>query len=129
VAAAVVVLVEAVVLVGLAVATLVSGLGNPEGSGPTLVAAQTGYYVLLGAGVAACGVALLRGRRWGRTPSLVLQVVAILIGIWLVTPSDQLVAGPTAIVVGLITAGLLLSPPTNAWVARFPTPFAAGPPR
>src|SRR4029077_1252462 len=67
--AAVLVLVEAGGVVALAVATLVSGLTEDIAIGRTL--AQFAYYVVLSALLVVCATALLRGRRWGRTPCLV----------------------------------------------------------
>ncbi len=120
--AAVLVLVEALGLVVLAGVNLVSGLREGLAVGRTL--AQVGYYLVLAAALAFCASGLLRGRRWGRTPSLVAQVVTVAIGVWLIAPSGQLLWGALLVLVGLAGAVLLLSKPANAWVNRFPLPFA-----
>ncbi len=67
---------------------------------------------------------MLRGRRWGRTPCLVVQIVLVLIGVWLVAPSGQFGWGIALIVLGGVTGYLLVSKPANAWINRFPLPFA-----
>ena len=117
------VLVEAAGLLVLAVSTLVSGLTENIAIGRTL--AQIG--VLRRARRAAwrlCASAVLRGRRWGRTPCLVVQIVLVLIGVWLIAPSGQYGWGIGLIVLGGVTGYLLVSKPANAWINRFPLPFA-----
>ncbi len=122
VVAAVLVLVEAVGLLFLAGTTLVSGLAEDIAVGRTL--AQTGYYVVLAALLALCAGAVLRGRRWGRTPCLVTQIVLVLIGVWLIAPSGQFGWGIGLIALGGVSGYLLISKPANAWINRFPLPFA-----
>ena len=120
--AGVLVLVEAVGLVVLAVTTLISGLTEDIAVGRTL--AQTGYYIVLALLFAVCAAAILRGRRWGRTPCLVVQAVLLLIAIWLIAPSGQYAVGIGLLVLAAVTGYLLLSKPANAWINRFPLPFA-----
>jgi hypothetical protein len=120
--AAAAVLVEAVGLLALAIATLVSGLTEDIAIGRTL--AQFAYYVVLAALLVLCASAVLRGRRWGRTPCLVVQVVLALIGVWLVAPSGQFGWGIGLILLGVITGYLLVSKPANEWINRFPLPFS-----
>jgi len=122
VAAAVLVLVEAVGLFALAVATLVSGLNENIAIGRTL--AQFAYYIVLAVLLGVCANAVLRGRRWGRTPCLVVQVVLVLIGVWMVAPSGQFGWGIALLVLGGGTGYLLLSKPAIAWINRFPLPFS-----
>jgi hypothetical protein len=122
VVAAAVVLVEALGLVVLALTTLVSGLNENIAIGRTL--AQTAYYLVLAVLLAASALALLRGRRWGRTPALVAQAVLLLIGIWLIAPSAQYIVGGVLVVLACLAGYLLLSRPATAWVNRFPLPFA-----
>lgn len=120
--AAVLVLIEALGVVVLALLNLFSGLSEGLSVGRTL--AQAGYYLVLAAALALCAGGLLRGRRWARTPSLVAQVVVLAIGGWLIAPSGQLLWGPLLVLAGGTGAVLLLSRPANAWISRFPLPFA-----
>lgn len=122
VAAAYLVLLEAVGLVVLSGVNLVSGLTEGLSVGRTL--AQVAYYLVLAAALGLCAGGLLRGRRWARTPSLVAQVVVFAIGVWLIAPSGQYLWGPLLVLAGVSGAGLLLSRPANAWISRFPLPFA-----
>ena len=117
------VLVEAIGLLVLAVTTLVSGLTEDIAIGRTL--AQTGYYVVLALLLAACAAAILRGRRWGRTPCLVVQAVLLLIGD-LADRAERAVRGGDRgwWCSAAVTGYLLLSKPANAWINRFPLPFA-----
>ncbi|MET0967257.1 MAG: hypothetical protein ABWZ02_12715 [Nakamurella sp.] len=120
--AGVLVLLEAAGLLVLAGTTLVSGLTEDIAVGRTL--AQTGYYVALALALAACASGVLRGRRWGRTPCLVMQVVLVAIGVWLIVPSRQFGWGIALIAIGGVTGYLLVSKPANAWINRFPLPFS-----
>ena len=120
--AGVLVLVEAVGLVVLAGATLLSGLAEDIAVGRTV--AQTAYYLVLALLLVACANGVLRGRRWGRTPCLITQIVLVLIGVWLVAPSGQFGWGFGLIAMAGITGYLLVSKPANAWINRFPLPFA-----
>jgi hypothetical protein len=126
--AAFLVLVEAAGLLVLSVAGVVSGWNAPETSLGRL-AAQTGYYVVLAVLVGACALALLDGRRWGRTPALLLQVVMIAIGVWLIAPSGRWFWGPVVIAFGVAAGSQLLSRSANAWIEKFPTPFGPEPGR
>jgi hypothetical protein len=108
----------------LAVLILVSGLRNSAAIGQLL--AQFAYYVVLAAAVAFCGSALLRGRRWGRTPVIVLQIVLGAVGYWLAVPSGHPVQGFALILLAIVTGGLLLTGPANDWIKRFP-PMFGGP--
>ncbi len=120
--AALLVLLEASGLVVLAGVNLASGLSEDLSIGRTL--AQFAYYLVLGVALGFCAAGLLRGRRWARTPSLVAQVVVVAVGAWLIAPSGQLLWGPVLVLVGIVGAVLLLSRPANAWISRFPLPFA-----
>jgi len=121
--AGVLVLLEAVGLFVLAGSTLVSGLTEDIAVGRTL--AQTAYYVALALALAACASGVLRGRRWGRTPCLIVQVMLVAIGVWLIAPSGQFGWGIALVVVGGVTGYLLVSKPANTWINRFPLPFAS----
>jgi hypothetical protein len=120
--AGVLVLVEAAGLLALAGTTLISGLTEDIAVGRTL--AQTAYYVVLALAIAACARGVLRGRRWGRTPCLIVQIVLVAVGVWLIAPSGQFGWGTALIALGGITGYLLISKPANAWINQFPLPFS-----
>lgn len=115
---------EGVGLLVLAVVTFVSGLSHDARL--TQLIAQAAYFVVLGAAVILVAAGLLRGRRWARSPAIVVQVVVIAVGMWMAFPSDQLGRGLALIGLGALTFGLLCSPRANHWIKQFPTPFGLG---
>jgi hypothetical protein len=123
--AALLVFLEAAGLLVLSVATLVSGLAENIAVGRTF--AQFLYYVVLALLLGICANALVHGRRWGRTPCLVAQVVLVAVGVWLIAPSGQYAWGIALLALGGVSGYLLLSRPANAWVSSFPLPFAEEP--
>ena len=116
---------QALGVVVLAVVIVVSGLGNSAAVGQLL--AQGAYYVVLAAGMVFCGLALLKGRRWGRTPVIVIEIVLAAVGYWMAVPSSRLLLGVALILLAVITGGLLLTKPANLWVSRFPSLFGPEP--
>jgi hypothetical protein len=101
---------------------VLSGISSDSPIGRNL--AQGAYYLVLALLLLACASGVLRGRRWGRTPSLIAQIVVVAIGVWLVAPSGQFGWGIALIVLGGLTGYLLVSKPANAWIDQFPLPFA-----
>ena len=122
VVAGLLVFVEVAGLLVLAGVTLISGLAEGGALGRT--SAQVLYYVVLALLLGICANALLRGRRWGRTPCLVAQIILFAIGVWLIAPSGQYVWGIVLVAIGGVSGFLLLSKPANAWISQFPLPFA-----
>lgn len=112
---------QGVGLLVLAGLTVASGLSN--GARTVQLAAQGLYFVVLGALLGLVASGLLRGRRWGRSPALVAEIVVIAIGMWMAFPSDRLAWGLALIGYGAVTFGLLVTPAANSWIKRFPRPF------
>ncbi len=126
-ASGVLVCLQAVGIVALTIVILVSGFRHSAAAGQLL--AQAAYFLLIAAAMALCGRALLRGRRWGRTPTIVVQIVIAAVGYWLAVPSGRLVWGAVLIVLAVTTGGLLLTKPANDWISRFPVLFGPEPGR
>ena len=103
---------------GLSVA---SGIAHQARGGQ--LAAQCGYFVVLALLLGLVASGLMRGRRWGRSPALVAQVVVIAIGVWLAVPSGRWAWAVVLVLVGAGTLALLVTPPANAWIRQFPRPF------
>jgi hypothetical protein len=116
------VVLEALGVLVLAVVNVASGISSDSPIGRTL--AQGAYYVVLALLLLACASGVLRGRRWGRTPSLIAQIVLVAVGVWLIAPSGQFGWGIALVVLGGITGYLLVSKAANAWTNKFPLPFA-----
>lgn len=124
---AVLALVEALGVVVLTIVIVVSGLTNSAAVGQLL--AQAAYYLVFAAAIALCGLALLRGRRWGRTPTIVVQILLLAVGYWMAVPSGRPGWGIALVIFALVTGGLLLTGPANDWISRFPALFGPEPDR
>jgi hypothetical protein len=122
--AAVVVLVEALALVGVGLLTLLSGLDHDAAVGQLL--AQVAYYLVLALALAAVGAGLLRGRRWARTPAIVIQLITLGVGFYLAVPSEHPGWGIPVAAIALVAAFLLVGRAASAWLSQFPPLF--GPP-
>ena len=110
--AAVVVALEGIVALGLGVYVgAETAMGAAKDLTPAI--AEAGFGILLGAGLlwVAYG-GLFRMERWGRSPSVLAQIIAIPVGITLFD-SGQPSLGIPLIVVALIGIGTLLAPPTT----------------
>ena len=71
----------------LALFTLVSGFRHSAAVGQLL--AQAAFFLICAGAMAACGVSLLRGRRWGRGPTIVVQIVLAATGYLLAVPAGR----------------------------------------
>ncbi len=107
----------------LVLAGLNGASGARHGARTEQLVAQVAYFVILGAALLLVASGLLRGRRWSRTPAIVVQVVVIAIGMWMAFPSGQLRWGLVVIVVGAACLALLVTPAANHWIRQFPRPF------
>lgn len=123
--AAVLVGAQALGLVAIAVATVASGAAHRVPIGELF--AQGGYFVVVAVGVAAVALALLRGRRWARTPALVIEIIVTGIGFYLAVPSGQPAPGLAVMLVGIGVGYLLVSRPANQWIGSFPPMFGSDP--
>lgn len=86
--------------------------------GPVSGYGTAGWFAILGGAVLAAGIALLTGRRWGRTIAVVAQILLIPVAWALLTDSHQPVLGALLGIVVIATLVLLFSPPTNHWMAQ-----------
>lgn len=116
---------QALGIVAFGVSVVLSATGDGTSLGPAL--AQGAYFAVLAAGIAAVAVGLVRGRRWSRTPGIVIEIIVVAIGFWLAFPSDRLGAGLALVLLGGLTGYLLVSPPANLWIAQFPPLFGPDP--
>lgn len=97
-----------------AVALLVRGLRvaatpgvNPFG--------MAGYFAVIGGGVLAAGIGLLLGRRWGRTPAVVMQLLLIGTAWYAIDGASRWAIGVPVAVVCLAVLVLLFAGPSRAW--------------
>lgn len=96
-----------------ALALIVRAAGGAERLGEVL--AEAGYFVLLSAAVLAVGIALLLGRRWARTPAIVVQLLLLGVAWYTTGPSGRPEIGVPVGLVCLLAAGLLFAPKVRAW--------------
>jgi hypothetical protein len=84
------------------------------------VLGEAGYFAALGAGVLAVGVSLVRGRRWARTPVLVVQLLLLGVAWYAAGPSGRPEYGVPVGLLCLATAVALLTARARAWAYRPP---------
>lgn len=108
---------EGAVAVVVAVVFVVRGLlghdneaANPYGN--------AAWLAIVGGAVLAAGVALLRGHRWGRTVSVVANLLLLPVVWSLLTDSHQPFLGVLCAVVVLPALGCLFAGPTSRWMAQ-----------
>ncbi|GLZ38448.1 hypothetical protein [Actinokineospora sp. NBRC 105648] len=99
---------------GFTVLLLVRGLAGDAVTGGN-VYGEAAYFAVLTAGVLACGIGLLLGKHWARSPSIVLQVLLLGVSWYAIGPSGRPEIGAPVAVVCLVVLVLLLRPATNAW--------------
>jgi len=111
--AAAVVCLQGLLGVLFAVALLVRAFGGASRVADVL--GEAGYFAVLGGAVLAVGVALLRGRRWARTPALVVQLLLLGVAWYAAGPSGRPEYGVPVGVVCLAVGAGLLTGRARAW--------------
>ena len=86
---------------------------SAEKSGEVL--GEAAYFAVLAAGVLAAGVGLVLGKHWGRTPSIVVQLLLLGVAWYMYGPSDRQLWGALlgCYVVGTLV--LLFTNPVRRW--------------
>ncbi|MEO5832520.1 MAG: hypothetical protein ABJA16_13305 [Nakamurella sp.] len=118
-------LVQAVLVIGVAVVVILAR----HDADLKWALATASYFAVLAVLIAAVGRALLRGRRWARTPAIVVELIFALVGFYLAVPSEQVLPGIALIAIGAAALGMLLSKSANEWIRRFPSLFGPAPDR
>ncbi|MDV6011591.1 hypothetical protein [Haloechinothrix sp. LS1_15] len=109
------VMVPGILGVGFAFTLLFSALlGSPTTEGGNSVYGEAAYYVVLGGGTLACGVALLLGQLWARAPAV---VVAVVQGgaAWYMLASSRPELGVPVMAAAIAILVLLFREPSRAW--------------
>lgn len=75
------------------------------------------WFVLIGGGVLAGGLAIYRGRRWGRAIGVIAQILLIPVAWSLLTDSHLPVLGAPVLAVALVILGLLFAPVSLQYLA------------
>ncbi|CAM3813044.1 hypothetical protein [Smaragdicoccus niigatensis] len=79
--------------------------------------AEAVWFIILGGGVAAAGVALFLGHRWGRSIAVVSQIVMLPVA-WMVISSQQLLYGIPLALAAVATLVLVFLPSSTRWAAE-----------
>jgi len=111
-AAGLVVALQGLAGVAFAVAVLVRAMGSDA---PGNLFGETAYFVLLGGAVLACGVGLILGKSWARTPTLVIEIVLLGVSWYAIGPSHRPEFGFPVALLCLAVLVLLLRAPARAW--------------
>jgi hypothetical protein len=108
--------IQGLLALGFAVALVVRA-STVDGAGLLVrdIVGEAGYFVVIGAALAAVGLGLVAGRRWARTPAIVTQLLLLPVVYTLIGPSQQLLLGIVAGVYVVATFLLLISEASRNW--------------
>ena len=98
------------------VALLVRAAGGVERVGDVL--AEAAYFAVLAAAVLAVGIGLLIGRRWARTPAIVVQLLLLGVAWYTAGPSGRPEVGVPVGLVCVLVAVPLFAPSARDWAQR-----------
>ena len=118
------VVLEGAVAIGFAVYSVVRALSGTHDQSVTNGYGLALWLGILFGGVLAAGIALLRGKRWGRAVAVVAQLLLLPVAWSLLTDSHQVVLGIVLSVIVLPALVLLFAPPTTTWLAEDYAPDA-----
>lgn len=116
------VVLEGAVAIGFAVFSIARALsGTHDESATSEYGLELGlglglWLGILFGGVLAAGIALLRGKHWGRAVAVVTQLLLLPVAWSLLTDSHQVALGIVLAVIVLPTLVLLFAPQTTAWL-------------
>ncbi|WP_024332971.1 membrane protein [Gordonia hirsuta] len=107
---------EGLIGIGVAIYLVIRALGGHQesfisGYGTAL------WFVLIFGGVLAGGLAIYRGRRWGRAIGVIAQILLIPVAWSLLTDSHLPVLGAPLLAVALLVLGLLFAPVSMQYLA------------
>ncbi|MFD9735556.1 hypothetical protein [Umezawaea sp. NPDC059074] len=108
--------------IAFAVALVVRAFGGAESTGKVL--GEAGYFTILCAGVLAAGVGLVLGKRWARTPSIVVQLLLLGVAWYMYGPSGQQLVGSLIGLYTVVVIALLFTNPVRRWTLGVDEPDA-----
>ncbi|SNR31746.1 hypothetical protein SAMN06265360_10222 [Haloechinothrix alba] len=89
--------------------------GSATTQGGNSVYGEAAYYAVLGGGTLACGIGLLLGQLWARSPSLVVAVILAGAGWYMLGPSSRPELGLPLLALTIGVVVLLFRQPSKAW--------------
>ena len=99
---------------GFAIAVLVRAFGGHSTPGNNLFG-EAAYFAVLGGGVLACGIGLLLGRTWARTPSVVVEIILLGVAWYAIGPSGRPELGLPVAALAVLVIVLLFTARSRAW--------------
>lgn len=99
-----------------AVALVVRAVTQVEHPGSVL--AEAGYFLLISGGVLAAAIGLVRGRRWARTPAVVVQLLLLGVSWYVFGGSGQQLTGVLLALFCVAVLVLLFTGRARAWSMR-----------
>jgi hypothetical protein len=112
-AAGVLVALQALAAAAFSAALVVRSGGTDLGTGAVL--GEAGFFLVVAVAVGAVAVGLVRGRRWARTPALVVQLLLLPVVYSLLGPSRQVLLGLACGAVVFATFMLLVNERSRLW--------------
>jgi hypothetical protein len=97
-----------------AVALLVRAVGVGSKAGSPLYG-EAAYFVVIAAAVVAVAIGLVTGRRWARTPAVVIQILMLGVAWYTIGSSGQPVAGTGVGVLSAAVVVLVFTAKGRAW--------------
>jgi hypothetical protein len=97
-----------------AVAVLARAFGGGSAPGNNLFG-EAAYFAVLGGGVLACGIGLVLGKTWARTPSVVVEILLLGVAWYAMGPSGRPELGVPVAVLGVLVLVLLFVAGSRAW--------------
>lgn len=97
-----------------AVAVLVRAFGGGSTPGNNLYG-QAAYFVVIGGGVLAVGIALVLGKTWARSPAVVAEIILLGVAWYAIGPSGRPELGLPVAVLAVLVLVLLFRAPSREW--------------
>lgn len=103
--------------IAFAVAVLVRAIGGATTPGSNLYG-EAAYFAVLGGGVLACGLGLLLGKTWARTPSVVVEIILLGVAWYAMGPSKRPELGLPVAALAVLVLVLLFTARSRVWSQR-----------
>jgi hypothetical protein len=100
--------------IAFAVALLVRAFGGGSTTGSNLFG-EAAYFAVLGGAVLACGIGLLLGKTWARTPSTVVEILLLGVSWYAIGPSGRPELGLPVAGLCVLVLVLLFVAPSREW--------------
>jgi hypothetical protein len=117
--AGVIVCLQGLAGVGFAVVLLVRAIGGGSSAGNN-VFGEAGYFAVISGGVLACGIGLLLGRQWARSPAVVVELLLLGVAWYAIGPSGQPLIGVPVAVVSVAVLFLVFTERSREWAMQDP---------